>query len=577
MHASEPRTIKGRPRYDAVIVGSGFGGSVMAYRLAAAQFKVCVLERGQSYAPGSFPRSPHAMKRNFWDPSEGLYGMFNLWSFRHLGAVVASGLGGGSLIYANVLIRKDRNWFVQSDNDPAGEYWPVTYNDLEQHYIAAEQMLGAAHYPFDVTPYSETPKTTEFRAAAERLGLEWSLPHLAVSFAPGPNATPVPGEPIHEGDAPNLHGRTRFTCRLIGECDIGCNYGSKNSLDFNYLSRAKDAGAEIKCLSEARRFRRAADGIYEIDYLTHSLPHEATTSERGARAYETVTARLLILAAGTLGTTYLLLRNRAAFPAISDRLGSRFSGNGDLLTFAVGATRMIDGRRMPRLLDAARGPVITSTVRVADALDGGGHRGRGYYIQDAGYPDFANWMLQAINVPGALGAWFHVGRKLFWKWLSGQPETDIGAEASEMFGETRLSTSLLPLLGMGRDIPDGRMRLRDGKLDVVWQLRNSRPYFRRLRRTMRALAHELGASSWDNPIWHLSRVITVHPLGGCPMGRDAGEGVVDGWGQVFNYDGLYVSDGSVMPGPVGPNPSLTIAALAERFAARIIETRRPMA
>src|SRR3954447_15534370 len=97
----------GPEHYDVIIIGSGFGGSVMAYRLAEAGKRVCVLERGKAYPPGSFPRSPERMRKNFWDPGRGLHGMYNVWSFRHLGALVSSGLGGGSLIYANVLIRKD--------------------------------------------------------------------------------------------------------------------------------------------------------------------------------------------------------------------------------------------------------------------------------------------------------------------------------------------------------------------------------------------------------------------------------------------------------------------------------------
>src|SRR5215204_5113786 len=101
--------------FDAVVIGSGFGGSVMAYRLAEAGLRVCVLERGKPYPPGSFPRSPREMRGHFWDPSEGLFGLFNLWSFRGLEAVVSSGLGGGSLIYANVLIRKDEKSFVRED------------------------------------------------------------------------------------------------------------------------------------------------------------------------------------------------------------------------------------------------------------------------------------------------------------------------------------------------------------------------------------------------------------------------------------------------------------------------------
>ena len=149
--------------FDAVIVGSGFGGSVSAYRLAEAGKSVCVLERGKPYPPGSFPRSPRALSQAFWDPSEGLYGMFNLWSFRGIGALVSSGLGGGSLIYANVLLRKDEKWFVQEDLAGGGyEHWPVSRAELDPHYDRAERMLNAQRYPFDHPPFDETPKTAAF-------------------------------------------------------------------------------------------------------------------------------------------------------------------------------------------------------------------------------------------------------------------------------------------------------------------------------------------------------------------------------------------------------------------------------
>ena len=121
-----------REHFHAVIVGSGFGGSVVAARLAEAGMRVLVLERGKAYPPGSFPRSPREMEGNFWDPSEGLHGLFDVWSFRGLDAIVASGLGGGSLIYANVLLRKDERWF---------NGWPLSRRDLDPHYAAVEQVL----------------------------------------------------------------------------------------------------------------------------------------------------------------------------------------------------------------------------------------------------------------------------------------------------------------------------------------------------------------------------------------------------------------------------------------------------
>src|SRR5437763_379500 len=150
----------GETHVDAVIVGSGFGGSVMAYRLAQAGLQVCLLERGKRYPPGSFPRSPYQMKNSFWDPSEGKYGLFSVWSFQGMNAIVASGLGGGSLIYSNVLLRKDEKWFVKEDRSKGGyEYWPVTRADLDPHYEQVEQMLNAQKYPFDIAPYNETART----------------------------------------------------------------------------------------------------------------------------------------------------------------------------------------------------------------------------------------------------------------------------------------------------------------------------------------------------------------------------------------------------------------------------------
>jgi cholesterol oxidase len=559
--------------FDAVIVGSGFGGSVMAYRLAEAGLRVCLLERGKAYPPGSFPRSPYRMRTNFWDPSEGLHGLYNFWGFRGLDALVSSGLGGGSLIYANVLLRKDEKWFVKEDVLNGGyEYWPVTRAELDPHYDRVERMLRPQRYPFDLPPYDETSKTRAFRTATERLGLEPFLPKLAVTFA-NEGEAPVPGEPIRE-DHTNLHGRTRYTCRLVGECDFGCNYGSKNSLDYTYLSEAQRRGADLRTRCEVRSFepRGGAGGGYAVHYVHHDPEREGHKTDTSNLPLQTVTADRLVLSAGTLGSTFLLLKNRSAFPRVSRRLGTRFGGNGDLLTFAVKSSEESGGTRIPRVIDPGYGPVITSAIRVGDELDG--EEGRGFYLEDAGFPEHLTWILQVFDTPGALWRWRLTASNLIRSWLGREPESDLGAEISELLGQTELSAGVLPMIGMGRDIPDGNMTLRGSKLDVDWRTLKSGPFFDRLRDTARRISRELGADFEDNPIWYLGRVITVHPLGGCPMGRDEREGVVDAYGEVFNCPGLYVADGSVMPGPVGPNPSLTIAALADRFADRLLEGAR---
>jgi cholesterol oxidase len=564
--------------FDCIVVGSGFGGSVTAQRLADADRSVLVLERGKAYPPGSFPRSPIGFKSNFWDPSEGLQGLFDLWSFSGLDALISSGLGGGSLIYANVLLRKDERWFVESG--PGGESWPIKRDDLETHYDRAEKMLGGQLYPLEHPPYDRTPKTLAFKAAAEERGMDWRRVPLAVTFG-NPGETPVPGEPIKE-ELPNLHGRTRYTCRLVGECDVGCNYGSKNSLDYTYLTAAKHAGAEIRTRCDVREFEPREGGGWTVHYIEHTDENEGRKTDTRALPRVTVTADHLVLSAGTLATPYLLMRNRAALPGLSARLGDGFSGNGDLLTFAVRCTQTgMDGRRAPRRIDPAFGPVITSAARIGDELDGDGSRGRGMYIEDAGYPEFVSWMLQVADTPSliakALPVLVHLVRSQI-----GHGNEDLSAEASQLLGECRLSSGVLPLLIMGRDVPDGRMSLDGDRLEVDWRKDNgSHEYFERARALANRLSDTLGGSFLDNPIWLANRVITVHPLGGCRMGRTDAEGVVNPYGNVFNHPGLHVADGSVMPGPVGPNPSLTIAALADRFADAMIEgtpapARRPL-
>ncbi|MGH8909490.1 MAG: GMC oxidoreductase [Egibacteraceae bacterium] len=541
-----------------------------AYRLAQAGQRVCVLERGKAWPPGSFPRRPRAVATNFWDPSQGLYGLFNVWSFRGIEAVVSSGLGGGSLIYANVLMRKDERWFVKDSPFRGGsERWPISRADLEPHYDQVERMLGAECCPLETPGYARIPKTLAMRDAAGRLGLEWGLAKLAVTFA-NEGRSPVQAEPLTEAAYPNLHGLTRTTCRLCGECDLGCNYGSKNTLDHTYLSAAKHHGADIRVLCEVRRFGPRPGGGYTVSYVEHDPRREGAPADTARLPEVTITADRLILAAGTLGTPYLLLRNRGMLPQLSAALGTRFSGNGDLLGFMVPGRSRAGSGAAPRVLDGSHGPVITSFIRVPDSVDPQG-AGSGYYIEDAGYPVILDWMVQAAAAPSAALRLLRFALRRIRSTLTQDPVSDLSAEIGRLLGKAELSARSMPLLGMGRDVPDGVMRLRGGYLDIDWTTKTSRAYFRRVRRTMADISGELGATFHENPLSRLGRVVTVHPLGGCPMGAGEREGVVDAYGQAFGCPGLYVADGSVMPGPVGANPSLTIAAFANRMAERIID------
>jgi cholesterol oxidase len=536
--------------FEAVIVCSVFGGSVMANRLAKAKLRVCLLERGKKWPPGSFPRTPFQFSQALWDPSEGRHGLFDVWSFGGLGALVSSGLGGGSLIYANVILPKPKRWFAEMERDGIRR-WPITFDDLKRHYKEVLPFLNPVEYP---EHYRDTPKTRAFYRAADSHGLDPFYPPLAETFAPSIEETGTPfGDPSQ-----NLHHAQRYTCRLVGECDAGCNFGSKNTLDFTYLSEAERLGLEIRCRHEAKAFEPCKGG-FRIEVADHSNAKEGQPGSQPE--WRVIFARRLILCAGALGTPYLLLRNRSAFPHLSPQLGTRFSGNGDFIAFAARS-------RTP--MDPARGPVITAAVRVPDVLDGGD--GPGHYIQDGGYPAFLAWVGEMFALPRVAWAGRRTALKVLWGKLSGRPDSNLSGEVAELLGAPRLAGGTLPLLGIGREQPQGRMRLRNGLLDVEWSFADARSYFNHVRTTLRELADGLEAEFDDNLLWKLNASITVHPLGGCPLGATAAEGVVDPvTGQVHNYPGLHVADGSVMPGTVGANPSFTIAALANRFADAILK------
>jgi cholesterol oxidase len=549
-----------RPDYDAVVVGSGFGGSVVANRLATDRdpWKVLLLERGRQHAPAAFPRTPAQVKRSFWDPSHALYGLFDVWSFSGLAAVVASGLGGGSLIYANVLERVPDGWMrYEHPDDGSRRLWPIDAAALAPHYRAVEAKLAPTPYP-DVEPFGSTAKTRAFRSAAEQVGLTEHPPKLAVQFEDddGTIGTRLPfGRPDD-----NLHRAQRFTCDMLGECDLGCRLGAKHSLDLTYLSEIR-APSEIRTRAEVIAFRPVDIG-FEIEYLDHHREDPKTPPTR-----TTVTAGTLVLAAGTLGTALLMLRNRLALPGVSPHLGRQFCGNGDYLAFAAGCKPVANGATQP--IDASRGPVITASARARDWDEGGD--GPGFHIQDGGFPEWASWLAQLAGVRRDIARVRVQAQSIVRGRLRGDPEDNLSTELSGLIDDG--GVNLLPILSLGRDIPAGRLHLRNRRIDVEWRKDQSAALYERTETASRRLAAALGGRYVD-PL-RVLQPITVHPLGGCAMSGDHRTGVVDEYGMVHGVPHLSIADGSILPGPVGINPALTIAALADRQAERLIcEGRR---
>jgi cholesterol oxidase len=539
-------------KVDYLVIGSGFGGSVMAAKLAERRKGVCLFERGKAYPPGSFPRTPSAVDNALWDPKWGRQGMFNMWSFAGIDAITASGLGGGSLIYANVMLEKPEDWFTQPIPDGSGnEEWSFGPTDLADHYEALKQVLNVGTLPDELHAYS--PKTARLRGLG---GTE--LAPLAVRFS-GVNG-PAKGVALPLAPYGNIHGEVeRTTCTMCGECDVGCNSGAKSSMDHTYLSMAADAGAEICVRTEVREIRRCTDDsghLFDVVYVIHRDDECPGVERKEPLREHHIKAKRVVLAAGTLGSTLLMLRSKDALGlGETAPIGTRFCGNGDLLGFALPGS---DDTTLP----PSGGPVIT-TYRQFNDDD------RRILVQDGGLPNLHTWGWSGEDIRKLLG-------KLIKEWVErtvAEHRPGIAPEVEQHLFDWPGGWPL-PLLGMGADIPDGTLTLIEPervRMACSWRIKRSRPHFDEVRRQMRSVSKHLGASFFVNPQLLLKKVITVHPLGGCPADTSEVEGVVDSYGRVRGVPGLWITDGSVMPGPVGANPSLTIAAFARRAA---IELRK---
>jgi cholesterol oxidase len=568
-----------RDEFDAVVIGSGFGGAVAAARLAERGVPdVLVLERGMPYPPGSFARTPREMRDGVWDPATDRYGPLELLKFSHVTAVISSGLGGGSLVYANVMLRKPPETFG-ADQANGWREWPISYAQLEEGYAAVEARMGPTEMPYD--SYA-VPKTEAFKTALDGLGLKPTKAPIAVTFAARDGEPPQPGMPLLDGagkvETDNLHHRPRRSCTLCGDCDFGCNEGAKNTLDYNFLTAFvthPSGRKEIRTCCEALDIAGPLPGGgYEIRYRQHQAARDKVKLRAAAEQQpgdldlidscdeelRTVRAKVVILGAGTFGSTRLLLASRCRLPRLSAQLGRGFSSNGDLLKFAFNCRR--DGEW--RDIAPSRGPVITAYAEAA----ADGHQ---TWLEDGGFPRGMEMMWQVTEAPQDLWKM----RSVLWRMLRRRLFGNVGGQYMEAIGTAHASGSMLPLLAMGRDVPGGVIELDGDSLTLDWDPdAASNGYFSFVERCTRALADRLGGHAGDRGLRGRilpGRGTCAHPLGGCRMGRTEHEGVIGTDGQVFGCEGLYVADGAVMPGPVGPNPSLTIGAISHLIAGHAAE------
>jgi cholesterol oxidase len=486
----------GVERRQVVVVGSGFGGAVTACRLAQAECDVLVLERGRWYH-GDFPRD--AGDDWFWG-SRG--GPFDVRRLGDVNVVTAAGVGGGSLLYSNVHLRMPADGFERR--------WPTGWSreTLDPYYDLVASMLNLRRADEDeAQEYWLLPERSGLlrdAATTRGAGADVSCPPLAVDFG-DPRVRRI-----------NCFGAEQTGCRHCGKCSVGCNFGAKNSLDKNYLPFAVRHGAVVRDRCEVVALAREPDGGYRVTYRDRVTHREAV-----------VVADVLVLAAGSIGTTELLIEHRDQLGELSPRLGEHYSANGDYVTAAVG----IEKEWKP-----TRGPAITTSVLSDDGETW-------FLVQDGGFP--------AVAVL--------------------DPETGVRPDEHDPAVRAR-DLTIAPdhvaiLLAMGRDSATGRIRLgRRDALRIDWPSRENAGLYEAERDYLGDIGYALEEVGGVDPGLLTDMPVSVHSLGGAVMADDPDHGVVDGRGEVFGAPGLYVMDGAAIPTATGTNPSHTIAAAAERKA-----------
>jgi cholesterol oxidase len=530
VYAAPVSQVKGS--YDAIVVGSGFGGGIAACRLAEANRSVCVLERGRRWGREDFPDSPDNLDDFVWNQANPR-GLFDVRLMRDVVVITAAGVGGGSLVYANVQLKAPADVF----DDP---HWPaaITGESIEPWY----QRTEAALEPVTTPPDPALRKMEAFAAAGRHVGKERELLPIAVHFGE-PRAHPFSG--VQQGG-----------CENLARCDIGCPVHAKNTIDITYVARAESLGAEVFPLHSAERIEPPdrEGGMWRVGF------EDLDSGSSGS-----VEARTLVLAAGALGSPRLLLKNQRRLPKLSSALGTRFSGNGDALGIAFDA-------KAEDVKNARNdfGPVMTSALNyTAD---------RKLILADGGLPPGFHGILdiaRAENVITGVGRWLVRLRNLVahlgWTDQALSPRDLRSLEMRP--GPTTPNEDALIFLMFGRDAADGRMRLTPllRRFDIRWSKAGSQKLFEQLEHTARELAKGVDATPfYALEAGPLGKFTTVHPLGGCPMGDEPHTSVVNDAGRVWDYPGLYVLDGSIVPTSLGVNPSKTIAALAERGMDRML-------
>lgn len=509
--------------YDVIVVGSGYGGGVTASRLSRAGKRVVVLEKGREFVTGEFPSRFPDLKNEMQVTTKHLRtgsstALFDVRVGEDMHVLVGCGLGGGSLVNAGVSLRPDARVF-------ADEVWP---GQIAQDGLLDEGFTRAQRWirPQSHQRAGEMTKAIALAKAGEALGKAFVKPPIAVNFDGGVNAAGIeqPG------------------CTLCGDCCGGCNVGAKNTVALTYLPDAARYGAEIFTEIKADRVEKLRDGTWRVHAVTAD----------GNRAID---AAVVVISAGTLGSAEIMLRSRQQGLAVSDKLGHRFSANGDIIAFGYGAKVPIDavGVGYPAKVEKEIGASVSGQLEYRDdeRLD---HQ---LCVQEGAIPSALAPVLPLLFVPN--------GR------LLGALKSLVAGVYNGPFAH------LQTYFAVSHDSASGVFTLDGEQLKLSWPGAKDEPVYQRLDEALRNIVGHAGGDYVKNPLSGSvmgHQPATAHPLGGCAMAHDRTMGVVNHKCQVFDgtatagstavHDGLYIVDGSVVARSLGVNPLLTITALSER-------------
>ncbi|MFJ2743360.1 GMC oxidoreductase [Streptomyces sp. NPDC087440] len=543
--------------YDVLVIGSGFGGSVAALRLTEKGYRVGVLEAGRRFTPDTLPKHSWDLRNYLWAPALGLYGIQRIHVLRSVMVLAGAGVGGGSLNYANTLYVPPPAFF----GDPQWGHITDWQAELAPYYDQARRMLGVRTNP------TVTEADEHLRAAAADMGVAdtFRLTPVGVFFGDGqdvdgsgPKAAPgdtVP-DPYFGGAGPD-----RKACVECGSCMTGCRHGAKNTLTENYLHLAERAGAAIHPLTTVLSVREAGGGDGDAgggDGGGGFAVTCAPTDRRGRRrARRVLRCRHVVVAAGTYGTQTLLHRMKytGLLPLISDRLGRLTRTNSESLVGALTFPRRYRKKYGPGAEpDFTRGVAITSSI----------HPNATTHIENVRYGKGSN-LMALICVPQ-----YTVGGRLP-KSLAAAVEfvrhPVLVAKTATTYRWSERTIIGLVMQTHDNSLTTSVKKKGLGKGLLTAEQGHGAPnptHIPEGAEAARLLAERINGFPGTNLGELTGRPLTAHFLGGCPIGADAEEGVVDPYHRLYGHPGISVVDGSAVSANLGVNPSLTITAQAER-------------